>query len=158
NSDLRSMRFPRRSGVHRHDRFLSHFCNSSELRSVAAPHCQPEQTPVCTTLNGRSHRHASRLYECETGSEYRLSQPVLLRICPVHNERILVALLEEVFGVSAKSIRSYVERTDVDNRFLEALVSDKEVIVYGSSKQGKTALVSKYLPYDAHILVSLTPK
>lgn len=69
-----------------------------------------------------------------------------------------MALLEEVFGVSAKPIRSYVERTDVDNRFLEALVSDKEVIVYGSSKQGKTALVSKYLPYDAHILVSLTPK
>jgi hypothetical protein len=30
--------------------------------------------------------------------------------------------------------------------------------VYGSSKQGKTALVSKYLPYDKNLLVSLTPK
>jgi hypothetical protein len=69
-----------------------------------------------------------------------------------------MALLEDVFGVSAKPVLSYVERTDVDNRFLEALVSDKEVIVYGSSKQGKTALVSKHLPYKEHILVSLTPK
>ena len=36
--------------------------------------------------------------------------------------------------------------------------SDKQVIVYGSSKQGKTALVSKYLPYEKNFLVSLTPK
>ena len=69
-----------------------------------------------------------------------------------------MALLEEVFGVSARPVLSYVERPEVDERFLEAIVSDKEVIVYGSSKQGKTALVSKYLPYDANILVSLTPK
>jgi hypothetical protein len=69
-----------------------------------------------------------------------------------------MALLEDVFGVSAKPVKSYVERNDVDQRFLEALVSDKEVIVYGSSKQGKTALVSKHLPYADNILVSLTPK
>lgn len=66
--------------------------------------------------------------------------------------------LEEVFGVSAKPIRSYVERAEVDTRFREALESDKQIIVYGSSKQGKTALVSKYLPYDKNSLVSLTPK
>ena len=69
-----------------------------------------------------------------------------------------MALLEEVFGVSAKPILSYVERADVDNRFKQALTSDKQVIVYGSSKQGKTSLVSKYLPYDNNLLVSLTPK
>ena len=69
-----------------------------------------------------------------------------------------MALLEEVFGVSARPVLSYVERPEVDERFLEALVSDKEVIVYGSSKQGKTALVSKHLPYDQNILVSLTPR
>jgi hypothetical protein len=69
-----------------------------------------------------------------------------------------MAKLEEVFGVSAKPIRSYVERDDVDTRFREALNSDKQVIVYGSSKQGKTALVSKYLPYEKNLLVSLTPK
>lgn len=69
-----------------------------------------------------------------------------------------MAKLEEVFGVSAKLILSYVERDEVDTRFRDALSSDKEVIVYGSSKQGKTALVSKYLPYDKNLLVSLTPK
>ena len=66
--------------------------------------------------------------------------------------------VEDVFGVSAKPVRSYVERAEVDTRFREALASDKQVIVYGSSKQGKTALVSKHLPYDKHLLVSLTPK
>ena len=69
-----------------------------------------------------------------------------------------MALLNEVFGVSAKPILSYVERDEVDSRFREALRSDKQVIVYGSSKQGKTALVSKYLPYKENLLVSLTPK
>ncbi len=69
-----------------------------------------------------------------------------------------MAALEDVFGVSARPVLSYVERTDVDTRFNEAIASDKEVIVYGSSKQGKTALVSKHLPYDENILVSLTPK
>jgi hypothetical protein len=71
---------------------------------------------------------------------------------------VTIARLEDVFGVSAKPVRSYVERAEVDTRFREALASDKQVIVYGSSKQGKTALVSKYLPYDKHLLVSLTPK
>jgi len=66
--------------------------------------------------------------------------------------------LEDVFGVSAKPVKSYVERPDVDTRFTDAIASDKEIIVYGSSKQGKTALVSKHLPYDQHILVSLTPR
>jgi hypothetical protein len=69
-----------------------------------------------------------------------------------------VILLEQVYGVSSKPVLSYIERPEVDDRFLEALTSDKEVIVYGSSKQGKTALVSKYLPYDSHLLISLTPK
>ena len=69
-----------------------------------------------------------------------------------------MANLGEVFGVSAKPILSYVERDDVDTRFREAIDSDKQIIVYGSSKQGKTALVSKYLPYENNSLVSLTPK
>ena len=66
--------------------------------------------------------------------------------------------LEDVFGVSARPILSYVERDQVDTRFSDALKSDKQIIVYGSSKQGKTALVSKHLPYESNLLVSLTPK
>jgi hypothetical protein len=69
-----------------------------------------------------------------------------------------MAQLADVFGVSSKPVLSYVEREEVDTRFREALNSDKQIVVYGSSKQGKTALVSKYLPYDRNILVSRTPK
>ena len=51
-----------------------------------------------------------------------------------------------------------MERNEDDTRLREALKSDKQIIVYRSSKQGKTALVSKHLPYDKNSLVSLTPK
>ncbi|MTJ10498.1 hypothetical protein [Anabaena sp. UHCC 0204] len=66
--------------------------------------------------------------------------------------------LEDVFGVSSKPVLSYVERDQVDKRFIEALKSDKQIIVYGSSKQGKTALVSKYINYEQNVSVSLSPK
>src|SRR5690606_272493 len=69
-----------------------------------------------------------------------------------------MAKLEEVFGVTSKPIMSYVEREQVDTAFVDALDSGKQIIVYGSSKQGKTALVSKHLPYSDNLLVSLTPK
>jgi hypothetical protein len=35
---------------------------------------------------------------------------------------------------------------------------DKQIVVYGASKQGKTALVQRYLPYEDNIVVRLTPK
>ncbi|WP_414451826.1 hypothetical protein AB4851_24785 [Burkholderia sp. 22PA0099] len=69
-----------------------------------------------------------------------------------------MARIEDVFGVTSKPVLSYVERPQVDDSFREALGANKQIIVYGSSKQGKTALVSKYLPYDKNLLVSLTPK
>lgn len=66
--------------------------------------------------------------------------------------------LEEVFGVTAKQVLSYLAREQVDGAFEGALKEGKPIIVYGSSKQGKTALVTKHLPYEENILVSLTPK
>lgn len=66
-------------------------------------------------------------------------------------------LLEEVFGVSRKPIRSYLVRERVDGAFRIALKSDKQVVVYGSSKQGKTALVDKYVHYKENIVVSCHP-
>lgn len=66
--------------------------------------------------------------------------------------------LDDVFGVTSRAVLSYVERPQVDDSFREALGANKQIIVYGSSKQGKTALVSKHLPYHENILVSLTPK
>lgn len=66
--------------------------------------------------------------------------------------------IEDVFGVSVKQVKSYIEREHVDNKFTEALKTDKQVIVYGASKQGKTALVKKYINYDDNIVISLSPK
>ena len=61
--------------------------------------------------------------------------------------------LEEVFGVSKSPIRSYVEHPEVDGAFERALRTDRHIVVYGASKQGKTSLVSKYLSYDDNIVV-----
>lgn len=66
--------------------------------------------------------------------------------------------IEDVFGVSGKQVGSYLERTHVDDKFKDALRTDKQIIVYGASKQGKTALVKKYIPYEDNILISLSPK
>lgn len=66
--------------------------------------------------------------------------------------------LEDVFGVSSRPVLSYVRRDSVDDRFQEALTGSKQIVVYGSSKQGKTAPVQEYLPYDDNLVVRLTPK
>jgi len=66
--------------------------------------------------------------------------------------------LDEVFGVSSKAIRSYIPREQIDGLFNDAIVSDKHVVVYGASKQGKTALVSRYLSYKENIVIRLSPK
>jgi hypothetical protein len=65
--------------------------------------------------------------------------------------------VNEVFGVT-KNIKTYVERDEVDGLFKQALKTDKQILVYGASKQGKTALVSKYCGYDEHIVFQLTPQ
>jgi len=64
----------------------------------------------------------------------------------------------DVFGIKKDQVESYVEREDVDGMFLDALQTDRQIIVYGASKQGKTSLVDKHLPYKENIVVSLTPK
>ncbi len=52
---------------------------------------------------------------------------------------------------------SYIVRDNIDGLFTAVLNEDKHVVVYGASKQGKTALVSRYLPYDQNVVVRLSP-
>src|ERR1700677_407851 len=66
--------------------------------------------------------------------------------------------LREVFGVRAEPVLSYIERPDVDDRFLSGLQTDKQIIVYGASKQGKTSLVTKHLSFDKNIVIRVGPK
>ncbi|WP_422354101.1 ATP-binding protein [Roseivirga pacifica] len=62
-----------------------------------------------------------------------------------------------VFGVSNEKVESYIQRTDVDNRFLEGLSSNKHIVVYGASKQGKTALTNRHLDPSQFVRVDCAP-
>ena len=62
--------------------------------------------------------------------------------------------LREVFGVGRDTPANYVERTDVDNALIANLSRDKHVVIYGSSKQGKTTLRKHCLQEDDSIVVS----
>ena len=64
----------------------------------------------------------------------------------------------EVFGVSKEMVKSYIERPEVNGKFLDALKEDKHIVVYGSSKQGKSALVEKHIRSDEKITVNASPK
>lgn len=65
---------------------------------------------------------------------------------------------EDVFGVKSTLVKSYIERALVDERFKAALDSNNEVVVYGSSKQGKTSLILKHLPEDSYVKVECSPQ
>lgn len=64
----------------------------------------------------------------------------------------------DVFGVKSKLIASYIEREAVDTRFKEAITDGNEVIVYGSSKQGKTSLILKHLTEANYVKVECSPQ
>lgn len=68
-----------------------------------------------------------------------------------------MAQLNEVFGVSPNQVLSYVERDNIDEKFQSSLSTGNHIVVYGASKQGKTALVSRYLPYSENVVIRLTP-
>lgn len=63
-----------------------------------------------------------------------------------------------VFGVKSSLIRSYIERESVDSRFKSAISDGNEVIIYGSSKQGKSTLILKHLQLDRYIKVECSPQ
>jgi len=67
------------------------------------------------------------------------------------------APLEEVFGVSNKKILSYIQRKTVDMKFIEALNTRKHIIVFGSSKQGKTSLTNECLVEKDFVRINCSP-
>ncbi|MCK8667905.1 hypothetical protein M1M11_23765 [Pseudomonas azerbaijanoccidens] len=64
----------------------------------------------------------------------------------------------DVFGVRSQLIESYIERPSVDELFSAALQDKNQVIVYGSSKQGKTSLTLKHLAPDGYVKVECSPQ
>ncbi len=59
----------------------------------------------------------------------------------------------DVFGVSRELPLTYTERKLVDGKLVDNLTRDKHVIIYGSSKQGKTCLRRHCLHDEDYILV-----
>lgn len=64
----------------------------------------------------------------------------------------------DVFGVKSTLIASYIEREEVDSKFKGAITDGNEVIVYGSSKQGKTSLIHKHLSGTDFVKVECSPQ
>lgn len=64
----------------------------------------------------------------------------------------------KVFGVSNEQVLSYVERQQVDRRFMEGLQRNKHIVVFGASKQGKTALTNKHLSENDFLRINCAPQ
>lgn len=63
-------------------------------------------------------------------------------------------ITDEVFGVGRDLPLNYVTRDIVDNKFVESLGRGSHIVIYGSSKQGKTSLRKKCLLDDDYKVVS----
>ncbi len=59
----------------------------------------------------------------------------------------------DVFGINRDLPLNYVARAEVDDLFVNSLTRDKHLVIYGSSKQGKTSLRKHCLKEDDYIVV-----
>jgi hypothetical protein len=66
--------------------------------------------------------------------------------------------MADVFGIAREIPANYVPRPKVDGTFIESLTRDKHVVVFGSSKQGKTCLRKYNLTDDDHLVVTCSNK
>lgn len=60
---------------------------------------------------------------------------------------------DSVYGIVRDVPLNYVERGRVDRKLIENLERDKHIVIYGSSKQGKTCLRKNCLDEDDYIVV-----
>lgn len=65
--------------------------------------------------------------------------------------------LKKIYGVSNDLLATYIERPRVDESFNKGLHTNKHIIVYGASKQGKTSLTNKHLTEDQYVKVNCSP-
>lgn len=66
--------------------------------------------------------------------------------------------LDAVYGVSRDLPLNYVSRELVDDAFVDCLASDKHIVVFGSSKQGKTSLRKHSLNDSDYISITCSNK
>ncbi|RKE86258.1 hypothetical protein [Rhizobium sp. AG855] len=66
--------------------------------------------------------------------------------------------VDDVFGVSRDVPGNYVARTEVDGKLIDSLTRDHHIVIYGSSKQGKTCLRKHCLNPDDFLTISCQNK
>lgn len=59
----------------------------------------------------------------------------------------------DVYGITRDLPENYVSRKGVDDEFVNSLDRKKHIVIFGSSKQGKTCLRKKCLSSDKYILI-----
>lgn len=65
---------------------------------------------------------------------------------------------DEVFGITRNLPLNYVEREGVDQKLQRELRAKHHIVIYGSSKQGKTSVRKHCLPDESYILVQCSNK
>lgn len=70
----------------------------------------------------------------------------------------VVYAVDDVFGVSRDIPLNYVDRDEVDRKFISSLTRTHHIVIYGSSKQGKTCLRKHCLNEADYIVVSCQNK
>lgn len=65
---------------------------------------------------------------------------------------------DEVFGINRDLPLNYVTRKDVDEKFVDCLSAKKHIVIFGSSKQGKTSLRKHCLLEEDYIVISCQNK
>lgn len=62
--------------------------------------------------------------------------------------------LDQVYGIARQAVPlTYVSRSKVDDRFLNEITRDQHIVIYGSSKQGKTSLLLTALRPEDYVAV-----
>lgn len=69
-----------------------------------------------------------------------------------------MAKTSEVFGISRDLPLNYIERHSTDTKLVENLTREKHLVIFGSSKQGKTSLRKHALKEDDAIVVHCSNK
>ncbi|MBT9373288.1 hypothetical protein [Rhizobium sp. CSW-27] len=69
-----------------------------------------------------------------------------------------ICSVDDVFGIRRDLPLNYVARPEVDDLFIDHLSKRQNIIIYGGSKQGKTALRKRCLAETDHIVVSCQKK
>jgi len=70
----------------------------------------------------------------------------------------MTKITSDVFGIARGLPLNYVERPSADETLVESLTREKHVVIFGSSKQGKTSLRKHALNDEEYILVQCSNK